>query len=115
MSRLPYLLTKAIQGKSLDNALRALERKRIKLGDKLYRFQKAMFLTTIASSNRASEMAALDRKTIAFRQHSVVLPNKAGFLFKNQNQFQEPSLIEIPDRPPAKLCPVKAQGVPGRR
>ena len=99
---------KVVPSWSLDDALHALEKKRIKISDKLYRFQKALFLTAIASSNRASELAAIDRKAIAFRQHSVVLPNKAGFLFKNQTQFHEPSLIEIPDLPSSKLCPVKA-------
>ena len=29
-------------------------------------------------------------------------------MFKNQTQFQEPPLIEIPDLPSSKLCPVRA-------
>ena len=43
-----------------------------------------------------------------FRQNSVTLPVKPGFIFKNQAQFHAPSLIEIPDLPGSSLCPVKA-------
>ena len=78
---------------SLDDALRALARKRIPLNDKLSRFRKALFLLACASSNRAAELAAIDRGRITFRQHSAVFPVKPGFIFKNQAQFHAPSLM----------------------
>ena len=93
---------------SLDDALRALARKRIPLNDKLSRFRKALFLLACASSNRAAELAAIDRGKITFRQHSAVFPVKPGFIFKNQTQFHAPSLIDIPDLPGSSLCPVMA-------
>ena len=99
---------KVVPSWSLDQALQRLQRMRIASSDKPARFKKALFLLAIASSNRACELAAIDRKNIVFRQHSVVLPVKAGFVFKNQAQFHAPSIIEIPDLPGSDLCPVKA-------
>ena len=69
---------------------------------------KAIFLTAVASSNRSSELAAIDRGSIELRQSSIVLPVKPGFLFKKQGQFHFPTLIEIPDSPGSPLFPVKA-------
>ena len=93
---------------SLEDALRALARKRTKSNDKLSRFRKALFLVACASSNRASELAAIDRSRVEIRQHSALLPVRPGFLFKNQAQNHTPSLMDIPDLPGSALCPVKA-------
>ena len=99
---------KIVPSWSLDDALKSLSRKRIAVSDKRSRFRKALFLLACASSNRASELAALDRTGIVFRQHSTVFPVKPGFIFKNQAQFHDPSLIDIPDLPGSSLCPIKA-------
>ena len=101
-------VAKVVPSWSLDDALLALARKRISSEDKLSRFRKALFLLACASSNRAAELAAIDRGRITFRQHSAVFPVKPGFIFKNQAQFHAPSLIDIPDLPGSSLCPVKA-------
>ena len=93
---------------SLDDALKALARKRIKASDKLGRFRKALFLVACATSNRSAELAAIDRSRAEIRQHSAVLPVRPGFIFKNQAQFHAPSLMDIPDLPGSPLCPVKA-------
>ena len=93
---------------SLDDALKALSSRKIPFRDKLSRFKKTLFLVAMASSNRSCELAAIDRSNIVFRQNSVTLPVKPGFIFKNQAQFHAPSLIEIPDLPGSSLCPVKA-------
>ena len=99
---------KVVPSWSLDNALKALARKRIKSNDKLSRFKKALFLVACASSNRASELAAIHRSRIEIRQNAALLPVRPGFLFKNQAQFHSPSLMDIPDLPGSALCPVKA-------
>ena len=99
---------KIVPSWSLDQALQRLQKMRIASSDKPARFKKALFLLAIASSNRVCELAAIDRKNIVFRQHSVILPVKAGFVFKNQAQYHAPSIIEIPDLPGSDLCPVKA-------
>ena len=99
---------KIVPSWSLDEALHSLERVRIANSDQSSRFMKASFLLSIASSNRVSELAAIDRGSIVFRQHSVALPVKPGFIFKNQAQDHAPSEIEIPDLPGSTLCPVDA-------
>ena len=99
---------KIVPSWSLDDALLALEIRVLRPSDRLGRLYKALFLTALASSNRASELAAIDRSRVAFRQSSVVLPVRAGFIFKNQTQHHSPSLIEFPDLPGSFLCPVKA-------
>ena len=99
---------KVVPSWSLDDAFKALARMRIKVSDKLARFRKALFLLACATSNRSAELAAIDRKAIVFRQHTAVFPVKPGFIFKNQAQFHAPSLIDIPDLPGSKVCPIKA-------
>ena len=101
-------MTRVVPSWSLDDALEVLAKiPQESLGPREV-FYKALFLTAVASSNRSSELAAIDRGRIEHRQCSIVLPVKAGFLFKNQGQFHSPSLIEIPDLPGSPLCPVKA-------
>ena len=99
---------KVVPAWSLDQALETLAHiPQERLGPREI-FYKALFLTAVASANRASELAAIDRERIEFRQQSVTLPVKPGFIFKNQAQFHAPSLIDIPDLPGSPLCPVDA-------
>ena len=74
---------KIVPSWSLDEALHSLERVRIANSDRPSKLMKALLLLSIASSNRVSELAAIDRGNIVFRQHSVTLPVKPGFVFKN--------------------------------
>lgn len=48
-------------------------------------FLKTLFLTALASGNRASELAATIRTGLHISEEQVVLPTQPGFLFKNQN------------------------------
>ena len=101
-------MTRVVPSWSLDEALEVLAKiPQESLGPREILY-KAIFLTAVASSNRSSELAAIDRERIELRQSSIVLPVKPGFLFKNQGQFHSPTLIEIPDLPGSPLCPVKA-------
>ena len=100
--------TRVVPSWSLDDALEVLAKiPQERLGPREI-FYKALFLTAVASSNRSSELAAIDRGRIELRQCSIVLPVRPGFIFKNQGQFHAPSLIEIPDLPGSPLCPVQA-------
>ena len=99
---------KVVPSWSLDQALQALTNiPQERLGPREI-FFKALFLTAIASANRASELAAIERSRVALRQQAIILPVKPGFVFKNQAQFHSPSLIEIPNLPDSPLCPVRA-------
>ena len=73
---------------------------------------KTLFLTSLASGNRGSEIAAIQRDSIAFRGNnsSVILPVKPGFLFKNQRMNKAPPNIVIKPllNGDTNLCPVKA-------
>ena len=106
--RLKPPVPKIVPSWSLDEALHSLERLRIHKSDRPSRFMKALFLLSVASANRVSELAAIDRKSITFRQHTAALPVRPGFIFKNQAQDHAPSEIEIPDLPGSNLCPVEA-------
>ena len=102
--------TRVVPSWSLDEALEVLAKiPQERLGPK-ETFYKALFLTAraVASSNRSSELAAIDRNRIELRQSSIVLPVRPGFIFKNQGQFHAPSLIEITELPGSPLCPVLA-------
>ena len=69
---------------------------------------KTLFLVAVASGNRASELAAIDRSKMVFRRNGVSLPVLEGFLYKNQSLSHSPSPISFPSlgRREAPLCPV---------
>ena len=71
---------------------------------------KSIFLVALATGNRASELAAIDRHAVSFRQQelTLLLPVRPNFLFKNQTMNRSPPNIQIsrfPDVEP-ELCPV---------
>lgn len=79
---------------------------------RLNRLRKTLFLVALASGNRASELAAIERPCIAFSENKakVTLPVRAGFLYKNQRPGHTPPNIQIRalmdgDRH-HRLCPV---------
>ena len=90
---------------SLENALDKLKKEIFQEGDHLSTFLKALFLLAVASANRASELAAIDRSRLSFRAGAVVLPLRAGFIAKNQTSSHSLSLIEIRILPDSPLCP----------
>ena len=66
----------------MDEALEVLAKiPQERLGPK-ETFYKALFLTAVASSNRSSELAAIDRNRIELRQSSIVLSVKPGFILR---------------------------------
>ena len=98
---------------SLEQALLVLEQKPALSSLTLKEiFLLTLFLTALASGNRISELAAIDRKAASFAPQlaSVTLPVAAGFLFKNQSAGRTPPNIVIPelggDHP--VMCPVRA-------
>ena len=99
---------KIVPSWSLDRALEVLSQIPQESLSTKEVFFKALLLLALASSNRVSELAAIDRGRIELRQSSIVLPVRPGFIFKNQGQFHSPSVIEIPDLPGSSLCPMKA-------
>ena len=67
--------TRVVPSWSLDETLEVLVKiPQERLGPK-ETFYKALFLTAVASSNRSSELAAIDRNRIELRQSSIVLPS----------------------------------------
>ena len=71
---------------------------------------KTLFLTALASGNRASELAATVRTGISLTYERAVLPTEPGFLFKNQStRNPKPPDITFPgigqDNP---LCPIES-------
>ena len=73
-------------------------------------FMGCLFLLAVASGNRASEIANIDRRTIVWNRADgsaslYVLPK---FLYKNQNAKRTPPVINIPPLPDSPLCPVSA-------
>ena len=95
---------------SLDSALESLQAKdpsTFSLEELLFR---TIFLVAVASGNRASELAGIDRSRIAFSSRGVSLPVREGFLFKNQTMFHAPSPISFPSLGAGddSLCPVSA-------
>ena len=76
-------------------------------------FEKSLFLTALATANRASEIAALHCPSVTFstRANKVTMPVKPGFLFKNQRPNRAPPNITMKilldsDGTPHPLCPV---------
>jgi integrase len=74
---------------------------------------KALFLVALASGNRASELAALDRTKINFTPDGAVhIPVRKGFLYKNQSVTRAPPNISFPalqeEGTGHVLCPVQA-------
>ena len=59
-------------------------------------FLKTLFLTALASGNRASELAAISRKNISLLPEQVILPVRERFLFKNQTAERTPPHISFP-------------------
>ena len=71
---------------------------------------KTIFLVSLATGNRASEISAIQRSAILWRlgNNEVVLPVKPSFLFKNQSMNRSPPNIIISrfaDCHP-ELCPI---------
>ena len=97
--------TKVVPTWSLENALEVLDKKNFQEGDVMSTFLKALFLSAVASANRASELAATDRSQVSFRGGSVVLPLRDSFIANNQTSNHSLSLIEIPNLPGSPLCP----------
>lgn len=71
---------------------------------------KTIFLTALASGNRASELAATIREGLIISKDKAVLPTRPDFLFKNQNsQHPRPPDITFPALGRRhSLCPVNA-------
>ena len=69
-----------------EDALRALERKRISPSDKLSRFYKALFLLACAGSNSAAERAAIDNSRITSGS-AQQFSSEAWLCLKSQAQF----------------------------
>ena len=69
---------------------------------------KTLFLTALASGNRASELAATVREGISYDHNSLTLPVMPTFLFKNQSLTNPaPPGIVFPSLPTnPNLCPV---------
>lgn len=70
---------------------------------------KALFLTALATANRASELAATMREGITVTNEQITLPVQRSFLFKNQNiNHQSAPAITFPRLHVAPLCPWEA-------
>lgn len=71
---------------------------------------KTLFLTALASGNRASELAATIRQGLSLTNRAARLPTKPGFLFKNQNLKNPlpPEIIFPALDQTHTLCPVAA-------
>ena len=72
---------------------------------------KTAFLVALATGNRASELCAVVRGWIIFRQYSeAILPVKPNFLFKNQRALRTPPNITIKGfaEVDPELCPLRA-------
>ena len=98
---------------SLDEALMALSLKTpVDQATDKDLFLRTLFLVALAAGNRASELAAIDRRAVAFAPDgsSASLPVVQGFLYKNQSAKRRPPKIVIPNlpEPDDSLCPVKA-------
>ena len=71
---------------------------------------KTLFLTALASGNRASELAAIIRNGLTTNLNKAFLPTKPEFLFENQNiNHPRPPDITFPGLGNNhSLCPVTA-------
>ena len=78
----------------------------------LDRLKKTLFLVSLATGNRVSELAAMRRHGLAFSNdyRKVTIPVAQNFLYKNQSQDNAPPNIVIralgPTEKPHLLCPV---------
>ena len=96
-----WSLEKALEVLSKKPPIRSLSHQEI--------FLITLFLIAVASGNRVSELANIDRKAIAFSPGlgSVTLPVMEGFLYKNQSSSRSPPNIAIPALGGnSNLCPV---------
>ena len=97
---------------SLEEALSVLSKKgNLSELQSKEQFLITLFLVAIATGNRVSELAAIDRRTISFSPNfvSVNLPIVPGFLYKNQSASRSPPPIVIPALENGSiLCPVQA-------
>ena len=98
---------------SIAEALQALKKPRFKSKNICYKdlFLKTLFLVALASGNRVSELAALDRSSASFHRNyaAVSFSVRPGFLFKNQGIDRSPPNIFFPGLEADKvLCPVRA-------
>ena len=95
---------------SVDTALTTYQSERFSLHSASQEdlFLKALFLTALASGNRASELAATVRSGVQHDQSSITLPVAPTFLFKNQSLSNpSPPGIVFPSLPSNRnLCPV---------
>ena len=74
-------------------------------------FLITLFLIAIATGNRSSELASIDRRTISFAPgfKEATLAVVPGFLYKNQSMTRTPPPIVIPALGDGSiLCPVEA-------
>ena len=96
---------------SISAALKSLEEPRFTRVDIAPEdlFLKTLFLVALASGNRVSELAALDRAAIRWENDlmGVTIPVRQGFLFKNQSLDRVPPGVYFPSLgEPKALCPV---------
>ena len=99
---------KVVQEWSLTTALRSLASPQFSEPlDITHQLFKTPFLVALASENRVSELAALDRAAVQFLPNMAVIPVKQGCLFKNQTATRNLPNISFPTLPEDKsLCPV---------
>ena len=103
---------KIIPNWDLDEAMTALESKGIisSLPEE-QAFMGSLLIIAVASGNRASELANLDRSAVSFApdNRAATLAVLPGFLYKNQTPSHTPGGIKIPAMDTdSVLCPVKA-------
>ena len=105
---------KIVPSWNLDEAMINLEKKgSLKDLPKEESFMAALFVIAVATGNRASELANLDRTAIQFSPDntSVTLTVLPSFIYKNQTASRTPPNIRIPaltDQSISSLCPVAA-------
>ena len=103
--------TKIVPQWSVSAALAALKEPRFSRPDIASNdlFLKTLFLVALASGNRVSELAALDRSAIKWERElaGVTIPVRQGFLYKNQSLTRIPPKVFFPAlKEPKALCPV---------
>ena len=106
---------KIVPSWNLDNALNSLLSKRF-LEDlpKVQGFLAVLFLTAVATGNRSSELANLDKSSISFapKNSSVTIAALPNFRYKNERASRSPPNIVIPalesNNENRILCPVLA-------
>jgi integrase len=99
---------------NLDKVLKVVSSPKYRLGQPspFLSLKRTLFLMALASGNRVSELAALERAGIRFSDGDteVTLVVRPGFLFKNQRLGRTPPniMIKALDTGPASLCPVRS-------